>query len=302
MAQRTETEATRTFAGVNPGLEEDQSLLPHVVEAVHSAGNRMLERFPARPSFITRADVVKAIYANDDASLAVLRPRLTELRPTAGWVENELESGLLPEREWWVVDPVEGNINHAHGLTDWGVTATLVRDNVPVLTAVHLPLLHSTFTAVWGGGAFADGIRLVPSAKSGLDGALVGTGQASPDDPPEVFDRIGASVTAMLHRSMVLRVSVPATLQLIQVAAGRMEAFWQFSQVRSGLLAGALLVVEAGGVVSDTRGNPWQLSSPDFLASTRELHAAAVEVLSSIDRLPADLTTGTDTTYPRRAS
>jgi len=77
-------------------------------------------------------------------------------------------------------------------------------------------------------------------------------------------------------------VSVPATWQLIQVAAGRMDAFWQFSQVRSGLLAGALLVAEAGGVVTDTHGKPWSLDSDDFLATTPSLHAAAVETLSTI--------------------
>ena len=260
-------------------------LLPAVVAAVQHAGEVMVDRFPRRPEFRTRADVVSAIYAYDDASLAVLKPQLTQLYPSAGWVEDELEGGLLPPGEWWVVDPVEGNVNHAHGLTDWGVTATLVRDNVPVLTAVHLPLPGDTYTAVLGGGSRVNGRPLAPSEKTELAGALVGTGQAAPGESAEVFDRIGASVTAMLKNSMVIRVSVPATLQLIQLAAGRMEAFWQFSQVRSGLLAGALIVSEAGGVVSDTRGRPWHLDSPDFLATTRALHPAAVDVLSAIPQL-----------------
>ncbi|MFY0578744.1 inositol monophosphatase family protein [Cystobacter fuscus] len=86
----------------------------------------------------------------------------------------------------------------------------------------------------------------------------------------------------MLENALVLRVSVPATLQLIQVAAGRMDAFWQYSQVRSGLLAGALLVEEAGGGISDTQGRPWSLTSGDFLAAASPLHGAAVGVLSSI--------------------
>ncbi|MFI5957386.1 inositol monophosphatase family protein [Cryptosporangium sp. NPDC051539] len=265
--------------------EMDDELLPAVVGAVQRAGEVMAGRLPHRPEFRTRADVVSAIYANDDASLAILKPELTRLRPGAGWVDDELESGLLPPGEWWVVDPVEGNVNHAHGLTDWGVTATLVRDNAPVLTAVHLPLTGDTYTAVLGGGAALNGEPLVPSAKVELTGALVGTGQAAPGETDEVFDRIGASVTAMLKNSMVIRVSVPATLQLIQIAAGRMEVFWQFSQVRSGLLAGALLVSEAGGVVSDTRGRPWNLGSPDFLAATPALQSAAVDVLSAIPPL-----------------
>lgn len=272
----------------NPALEADQSLLPALAAAVQEAGTAMVARQPARPEFRTRADVVAAIYANDDASLAVLKPRLSALRPLAGWVDDELESGLLPAGEWWVADPVEGNINHAHGLPDWGVTATLVRDNVPVLTAVHVPLVGETYTAVLGGGAWVNGRTLVPSAKVELVGAMVGTGQAAPGESAEVFDRIGTSVAAMLNHAMVLRVSVPATMQLIQVAAGRMDAFWQFSQVRSGLLAGALIVSESGGIVSDTRGRPWRLDSPDFLATTPGLHPATVQVLSTVPRVGPD--------------
>ena len=64
-----------TFGGANPALVEDRALLPRVVEAVTAAGARMVERFPDRADFVTRDDVVAAIYANDDASLALLRPR-----------------------------------------------------------------------------------------------------------------------------------------------------------------------------------------------------------------------------------
>jgi myo-inositol-1(or 4)-monophosphatase len=91
---------------------------------------------------------------------------------------------------------------------------------------------------------------------------------------------MGATVTAMLINALVVRVSVPATLQLVHVASGRMDAFWQFSDVRSGLLPGALLVAEAGGTVTDTRGEPWTLAGGDFLACAPGLHAQAVGVLS----------------------
>lgn len=275
--------AQPAFGVPNPYLDADRELLAGVIAAVQAAGVRMLNLFPGRPEYVTREQVVDAIHANDDQSLEILKPMLSALRPHAGWVEDELEGGPLPDGEWWVSDPVEGNINHVHGMTDWGVTATLVRDNVPVVTAVYLPLLGHTYSAVQGDGATLDGEPLRPSSKSALDGALVGTGQARPGESSLTFDRIGRSTTVMLNAALVVRVSVPATLQLIQVAAGRMEAFWQFSQVRSGLLAGALLVAEAGGVVTDTRGAPWSMASTDFLATTPQLHRAAVAALSVID-------------------
>lgn len=261
---------------------DDQIMVGQVIAAVRAAGARMLELFPSQPAYTTRDGVVAAIHANDVESLAVLRPRLSAIRPTAGWVDDELESGPLPAGEWWVADPIEGNINHVHGLPDWGVTATLVRDNLPVLTAVHMPLTGNTYHAVRGGGAYLDNVPIRPSGKTRLDGALVGTGQARPGESALTYERIGASATAMLNAALVIRVSVPATLQLIHVASGRMEAFWQFSQVRSGLLAGALLVAEAGGLVTDTRGRPWTLDSEDFLAATPGLHDEAVATLSKI--------------------
>ncbi len=279
----TDTHPTSVFGQPNAALLQDQALLPAVVSAVETTGQLLLQRFRPRPEFKTRDDVVAAIYANDEAALSVLRPALTQARPQAGWAEDELESGLLPVGEWWITDPVEGNVNHIHGMGDWGVTATLVRDNVPVLTVVHLPTLGTTYTAVQGGGAFQDGIALQISGKASLESALVGTGQARPGESSETFRRIGVSVTAMLERALVLKVSVPATLQLLQVAAGRMDAFWQFSAVRSGLLAGALLTAEAGGTVTDVQGSPWTLSSENFLASAPGISRDAVELLSAVN-------------------
>ena len=167
-------------------------------------------------------------------------------------------------------------------MTDWGVAATLVRDNLPVLTTVHLPMSGDTYTAVRGGGAYLNGARLRPSAKTDLGAALVGTGQATPGEDGETYRRIGQSVTAMLGGALLVRVSVPATLPLLDVAAGRTDVFWQYSRVRSGLVAGALLVGEAGGMVTDIRGRPWSLESDDFMATAPGLHAAAVDVLAVV--------------------
>ncbi|WNG37735.1 3'(2'),5'-bisphosphate nucleotidase CysQ [Archangium minus] len=261
---------------------EDEALLPAVVTAVQAAGRHLKNRFSFDSRLGNREEIVAALHANDVESSGLLREGLRQARPGAGWLEDELAVGPLPPGEWWVTDPVEGNINHIHGMDDWCVTATLVRDNTPVLTVVYLPMTGDTYTALRGGGAHLNGVRLHASAKTQLDAALVGTGQAMPGESRETHRRIGESVTAMLEGALVLRVSVPATLQLIQVAAGRMDIFWQYSQVLSGLLAGALLVEEAGGRVTDTHGRPWSLASGDFLAAAANLHAASVEVLSRI--------------------
>lgn len=265
---------------------DDANLLPLVVAAVQAAGLAVQARFSfgfsfdARPA--DRQTIGAMIATNDAVSLGILRAALSKARPTAQWDDDEGGAGALPPGEWWVVDPVEGAINQIHGLPDWGVTATLVRDNAPVLTAVHLPLSGDTYTALRGGGAWLGGKRLSASLKTAFDAAIAGTGQAVPDEGSATYRRIGLSVTAMLEAALVVRVSVPATLQLVQVAAGRQDLFWQFSQVRSGLLAGALLVAEAGGSVTGLDGQPWHPGSGGLLASAPALAAPAVAILSSI--------------------
>ncbi|MER7909075.1 3'(2'),5'-bisphosphate nucleotidase CysQ [Streptomyces sp. NPDC096068] len=258
----------------------DAELLDRATSAVRTAGSALRERFGDVVPYETRDELMRALAGNDDAALDILRPVLTELRPGAGWVEDELDGGALPDGEWWVVDPVEGNVNHLHALPEWAVTATLVRDNQPVLTVVHLPLTGETYTALRGGGAHLDGrpLRVSPTADLGL--GLVATSQARPDEDEEVVRRVGSSITAMLFDALVVRTAVPATLHLVNVAAGRIDAFWQFAGARADLLPGALLVTEAGGRISDAGGRPWTPQSDSFLAAAPGVHTQAVTTLS----------------------
>ncbi|WP_435844650.1 inositol monophosphatase family protein [Streptomyces griseoaurantiacus] len=260
----------------------DEVLLGEARAAVEAAGAVLRERYTTHARARNIAEIFEELQANDNAVLPELERRLLAARPGSRWVEDELATGAMPEGEWWIVDPAEGNINHVHGMPEWAVTATLMRDSRPVLTAVHLPLAGDTYTAVAGHGATLDGEPLHVSTKTGLDAALVATGQAQPDEDEETYRRIGESVTALLTAGLVVRVSVPATLQLINVAAGRMEAFWQYSEVRSGLVSGALLVTEAGGVVTDIHGDPWTPARRDFLAAAPGVHRAVSAALAPV--------------------
>ncbi|TCK62898.1 inositol monophosphatase family protein [Curtobacterium sp. PhB136] len=258
----------------------DDGLLDGVTRAVSDAGRVLLERFSTANRVDDAASLLAAIDANDAASAAVLRPALERLAPDVRWDDDEEGHGVLGPGAWWVTDAAEGNVNHVHGSPDWGVTATLVRDDVPVLTVVALPALGQVFTAVRGTGARLNGEPVTVSAKSELSAALVGTGQAKPGEDPAVRRRMSASIDRMLDAALLVSATVPATLQLVQVAAGHTDAFWQEGQVRSGLVAGALLVAEAGGAVIDSTGAPWTLASADFIATTHGLGPAVAAVLA----------------------
>ncbi|WP_019071836.1 inositol monophosphatase family protein [Streptomyces hokutonensis] len=264
----------------DPAVTSDADLLAHTSLAVRTAGAALRELFGDVVPYRTLEELMHALAVNDDAVLGVLRPRLTALRPGAGWVEEELAGGPLPAGEWWVVDPAEGNVNHLHGLPEWAVTATLVRDNLPVLTVVHLPLTGETYTALAGAGAHLDGRALHVSRTSDLGLGIVATSQARPDEDEKVVRRVDSSITEMLLDALVVRTAVPATLHLLNVAAGRIDAFWQFAGARADLLPGALLVTEAGGRITDVEGRPWTPASESFLAAAPGVHAEAAATLS----------------------
>lgn len=263
---------------------DDAAVLAAAAAAVCATGAQMAQSFnPGTRTPDTLDAVVQAIHQNDKAALKLLREWLECARPQAQWVEDELEGGELPPGEWWVVDPMEGNINHVQGAPEWGVSASLVRDNQPVLTAVYQPLERTLFTALKGSGAaYKNGQPMRPAKKRELKAALMVTGQAKPGESSDTYRRIGESITAMLNGALVVRMTVPATFQLAGVASGNVDGFWQYSNVRSGLIAGSLLVAESGGTVTDLHGRPWTLASEHFLASAPGVHQQAVEVLRAV--------------------
>lgn len=261
---------------------DDHEILKRTQVAATAAGDAVLARFNPETRPFDRNDIGCRIAANDAISMEILRPILKAALPCSKVVEDELAVGKLGAGAYWVVDPVEGAINQIHGLPDWGVSVTLIRDDALILTAVYLPCFRDTYTALAGHGAWLNGTPLRVSAKSDLSGAMVGTGQAAPGESAAVRAFIGASVTAMLNTALTVRVSVPATLQLVQVASGQMDGFWQNSGVLTGLASGALLVSEAGGNVTDFSGAKWGLHSPNFLATPPQFTQKIASVLSGL--------------------
>ena len=232
--------------------------------------------------------LLQALQTNEQAVDTSLRQTLLHAVPGSIWVEDEDDAELLATGLCWIVDTVEGNVNHIHGRSGWGVSAALVCDGVMQLCAISIPLSGDVYTAVRGQGAFVNGQALATSSKSGLQSAIVATGQATAGEGEQIYARIGQSVTAMLGAAMLVRMSVPATLELVDVAAGRLDAFWQYSSIRTGQAAGALLVAEAGGIVTDLDGKPWTLRSRNFLAAAPAVHEAA---LAQLARAAQDHTT-----------
>ena len=262
-------------------IKDDEALLVKATQAVEAAGQTLLGRFLTVPAPITLTDLLAGIEANDAVVEADLRDALLAALPGSQWAADEEEEGALPVGDWWVADPAEGNVNHLHGRPGWAVTTTLVRDGEPMLVVVTVPLTGDTYTALAGRGAFLNGTPIKVSTKHELAAAIVASGQASPGEPKAIRSAMIRSADRLLDAALLVRLSVPSMLELIDVAAGRLDAFWQHGSVRTGLIGGALLVREAGGTVTDLVGRRWTAASPDFLAAPAVLQPAIITVLSS---------------------
>jgi myo-inositol-1(or 4)-monophosphatase len=262
-------------------MDIDTGLLDQVTNVATQAGDRLLAVYSpdARPA--DRDDLMTAARRNEEVSSAGLREALHALRPQARWLEEEHETGALPPGEWWVVDNAEGSVNHVHGLPEWGVSITLVRDGVPELGVFRQPLGDDTWTARRGHGAWRNGRPLAVSRQAGLDLAIVGTGQAEAGQAG-TYARIGRSVTALLEQAFLVRVTVPSTFPLLLVASGQMEAFWQYQPVLPGLALGVLLATEAGGVATAIDGSPWSPAAGTILVAAPGVQAAMVRALGEV--------------------
>lgn len=189
------------------------------------------------------------------------------------------ESGGADLDDAWIVDPLDGTTNFAHGFWAVGVSVALVREGAPVAGAVCAPFLGQTWVAGRGEGAWlhAEGAprtRLRVSDRP-VERAVVGTG--FPFRRPELLPRYLKAFEGAMSRFEDLRRPGAAALDLAWVSSGVFDGFFELALAPWDVAAGGLLIEEAGGVVTDwSGGNGWL--EGDILAGPRGVHAALVEI------------------------
>ncbi len=179
----------------------------------------------------------------------------------------------------WIIDPVDGTTNYAHGYPRFCVSIGVECEGVRSVGVVYDPLLDEMFAATRGEGATLNGRSIRVSSETRLDNALLATGFAydvrrNPKDNVKHF-------IAFLKRSRALRRDGSAALDLCYVAAGRFDGFWELRLHAWDVAAGLLLVEEAGGRASDLSGAEAPRSGAECLASNAHIHGAMLEILRS---------------------
>jgi len=225
---------------------------------------------------VTEADVLA-----EKAILERIRARF----PKDAILSEETGGHDSPSERVWIVDPMDGTVNFVHGLPFYAVCVGLRIEGRTVLGVVFNPETEECFEARSSEGAFLNGapIRVSPTEK--LIDALVATGfpYSVHEEAPPVVERLHR----VLIRAQGIRRLGSAALDLCYVAAGRFDAYWEQGLKPWDTTAAALIVQEAGGRLTDYRGNPFSPFRPMVIASNGLVHEEMIEAMRiNEERLP----------------
>jgi len=243
------------------------------------AGALQRERYETALRIDTKSSAIDLVTEVDHACEACIIEGVRRARPADRLLAEE-GGGLGPnDSEWcWVVDPLDGTMNFAHGYPWFCVSIGVERAGVRTVAALYEPLRDELFEAVRGGGARRNGQPLSVSKARLLAESLLATGFAydvrdSDVDNLDCFAQI-------VKRARGIRRAGSAGLDLAAVACGRLDGYWEIKLKPWDVAAGLLLVEEAGGCCTDLKGAPAPGSGMEIVATNGVIHAELVTQLT----------------------
>jgi myo-inositol-1(or 4)-monophosphatase len=188
------------------------------------------------------------------------------------------ESGASGNSEYvWIIDPLDGTTNFLHGFQQYCVSIALVHKGVISHGVIFDPTRNDLYTASRGRGAYLNDKRLRVSRRDKLIDGLIGTG--FPFRMFEHLDAYTAMLRDMMTRTAGVRRAGSAALDLANVAAGRLDGFWEIGLAPWDMAAGCLMISEAGGLVGDLEGNETHMQSGNLAAGSPKIFAQLLQAL-----------------------
>ncbi len=213
--------------------------------------------------------------AAEQAIIAVLRDAYPDHAILAE--ESGASEGASQAEYQWVIDPLDGTTNFIHGFPQYAVSIACLQRGQLTHGVIYDPVHNDLFTASRGKGAYLNDRRLRVSRANRLEEGLIGTGL--PFGESKHMSRYLRVLREVMVRAPGVRRAGAASLDLAYVAAGRLDGFWEFGLKPWDLAAGALMILEAGGLVSDSEGGEDFLDSGNLVAGSPKVFAALLSIV-----------------------
>lgn len=251
------------------------------IQAAQEAGALALRRF-RQPQEIRRKGPADPVTQTDEEAEELIVSTIRRIFPHHEFLGEEGHRAPADAEYLWVIDPIDGTRNYAHGVPFFCTSIALARHGRIVAGVIHDPILKETFHAEAGKGAYLNGQPIHVSHKTKLEDAILSLSLV----PAQQVHNAHVALPMLVHLQPVVesvRIMGSAALHLAYVACGRFDVGFQDSVHAWDVLAGVLLVQEAGGIVTDLMGQPMSTSSHDcIVANNASFHSAVLRVAQEV--------------------
>jgi myo-inositol-1(or 4)-monophosphatase len=239
-----------------------------VINRASLDGSKLNVRSKRAKDFVTQID---------QAAEQAIIETVSKAYPDHGFLCEESGASRQDAEFVWVIDPLDGTTNFIHGFPQYCVSIGVQQRGAMAHAVVYDPVRNELFTASKGRGAFLDDRRIRVSPQTKFGDALVGTGFPFKElTRIELYTR---QLQAMMKTCAGVRRAGAAALDLAYVACGRLDAFWELGLSPWDMAGGSLLILEAGGLVGDLKGDQTYLQTGDIAAATPKIFTALLEAL-----------------------
>ena len=267
------TSSPRGTSDVQPSPE---ALLGLAVEAARESGRLLMESLGQVLEISYKKGDKDLVTRLDRESEALITGRIRAAYPDHKILAEEGTTGAQESPYTWVVDPLDGTTNYAHAFPAFAVSIGVEYERDLMCGVVYAPALDEMFTAYRGGGAALNGRPITASTTDEVRRALVGSSFTYDAHAVGQWSRANTFIRTM----QALRNVGSAALEICYVADGRFDAYLQPGLSAWDMAAGALIVTEAGGKVTNYQGDALDIRNKQILASNGHLHSAIVAMLN----------------------
>ena len=255
------------------------------IRAARDAGSVLMDLY-SQPHDIHYKGDIDLVTEADVASEQAVKAMIQAESNVEIMAEESTGRISYPHGPVWIIDPLDGTTNYAHGFPFFcisicyyiGGTSTTEEQQGPLTGVVYCPVLNELFTAVRGYGAWLNGTSISTTKEKKIARALMATG--FPYNIRNESSRVMDALQSIIVRAQGIRRAGAAALDLAWLACGRVDGFWEAGLKPWDTAAGQLLVTEAGGMVTDFKGDAYNPFIKEILASNAHLHHELVRLLN----------------------